>query len=105
MTAIQLIHPGPLAGRGWPLPSCIKANPSSLICARSDLHRFVDSRDALAPSDAHGDKCIFASDTAEFVQGLHRQDAARCPYGVTKRDATAVRVRAIQRQVQIPHDG
>src|SRR5438309_11758751 len=105
MTAIRLIHPGPLAGRGWPLPFCIKASPSSLICAKSNLHGFVDSRDALAPADAHGDKCILASDAAQLVQGLHRQDTARCPNGVTKRDATPVWVRAIHRQVQIAHEG
>src|SRR6266704_1411926 len=71
----------------------------------SYLHGFEDSSDALTSTDAHRDQRILASDAAQFVERLHRQDAARRPDGVTQGDPTAVGVGAIQWQVQIPHDG
>src|SRR5258708_36394598 len=61
----------------------------------SPLHGFEDGSDALASPDAHGDQCILATDAAQFVQRLHRQDTARCPDGMTKRDPTAAGVGAI----------
>jgi hypothetical protein len=51
---------------------------------RSRLHGCEDRGDALATTDAHGDKRILASNAAEFVQGFYRQDAARCTDGVSK---------------------
>src|SRR5438874_12274330 len=67
------------------------------------LHCFVDCRDALASTDAHGDKRILAAGATAFVQGFHRQDTARCPDGVSKRNAAPLRVCAVKRQVQTPH--
>src|SRR5205823_101970 len=67
------------------------------------LHCFVDRGDTLASTDAHSDKRILAAGATEFVQGFHRQDTARCPDGVSKRNAAPIRVCAIKRQVQIPH--
>src|SRR5205807_10184767 len=69
----------------------------------SPLHSFVDRGDPLASTDAHGDKRILTAGATEFVQGFYRQDTARCPDGVSKRNAAPVRVRAIKRQIQIPH--
>src|ERR1700730_3858219 len=40
------------------------------------LHRCEDSGNALASTDTHADQRIPPSAATEFVQGLHRQDAA-----------------------------
>src|SRR6266487_864676 len=71
----------------------------------SRLHGFEDSRDTLASTNTHSDKCILATDASKFIQGLNCQDAACCSDWVTKRDPTTVGVCAIQRQVQLPHYG
>src|ERR1700694_2710355 len=68
------------------------------------LHGFEDSSDALASADTHADERVLPSHAPQFIQCLHRQDAARRPNRMTKRNAAAVRVRAIQRQVQVLYD-
>jgi hypothetical protein len=65
----------------------------------SHLHGFEDGSDALTSADAHGDQRILATGAAQFVERLHRQDTARRPDGMPKRDPAAVGVGAIQRQV------
>src|SRR5579864_4971235 len=65
------------------------------------LHSCEDGSDTLASADAHRHQHILAARTAEFVERLHRQNAARCANRVTKRNATTIGVGAVQRQVQI----
>src|SRR5437868_7873484 len=84
----------PRGAYGYPGGACDRPVP---------LHCFVDRGDPLASTDAHGDKRILTAGATEFVQGFYRQDTARCPDGVSKRNAAPVRVRAIKRQIQIPH--
>src|SRR5258708_20573468 len=67
----------------------------------SHLHGFEDGSDALASPDAHGDQRVLASDAAQFVQGLHRQDTARRPDGVPKRHPAAVAL--VSLPLHLPH--
>src|SRR5690349_18281412 len=69
------------------------------------LHGLEDGGDALTSPDTHGDQGVPALDAPKFIQRFHRQDAARRRDGMAQRDATAVRVGAIGRQVQLAHDG
>src|SRR5258708_37647370 len=82
----------------------VKPAGHPMMYYHSYLHGFEDGSDALASPDAHSDQRILASDAAQFIEGLHRQDTARRPDGVPKRDPAAVGIGAIQRQGQVPHD-
>ena len=81
------------------LPLLIVRQPDLRDSSLSGLYGLEDGSNPLTPADAHADQGIFATNAPESVERFHRQDTACRADGVTQRDATAVRVGAIQRQI------
>lgn len=65
---------------------------SSNACIDAGSQPFENCGNALTATDAHRHESITASDTVQFVDGLHRNDCASCSHWVAKRDAGPVGV-------------
>ncbi len=63
-----------LVSRSTPMPQVARASNGR---GSSCLHGFEDRSDTLSSSDTHRDQRIPAAGAPEFIQRLHRQEAAR----------------------------
>src|SRR4029450_8219401 len=80
------------------------ADPPGSYVHEKQPRPLEDGRDALAATDAHGHQGAVSAGAGQLVQRLHGQDAAGRADRVAERDAAAVRVGALRRQLQVAHD-